>query len=57
MGWIQVGYIWYIIRTFANETMYSCLAQQLEKKKKERKKAMCYKYQEWDLLHRDGRCK
>jgi hypothetical protein len=28
--WIQVWYIWYIVRTFVNATMYPHPAQQLE---------------------------
>jgi hypothetical protein len=27
-GWIQVWYIWYIVRTFVNATMYPHPAQQ-----------------------------
>jgi hypothetical protein len=30
-GWIQLWYIWYIVRTFINATVYSYPGQQLEK--------------------------
>jgi hypothetical protein len=33
-GWIQVWYIWYIVRTFINATMYPHPAQQLKKRKR-----------------------
>jgi hypothetical protein len=52
-GWIQLWYIWYVVRTFVNATMYPHQAQQWKtrflKRKKRKVNSRLKMFLEWLL--------